>query len=78
MLEVAGDITPQVLAEAAVMRLDGNASVMTLLATNAVDVVNITVAEAVPAATAVVMLSAVAAADTQPTHGVFTRAEIVS
>ena len=28
--------------------------------------------------TAVVMLSAVAAADTQPTHGVFTRAEIVS
>ena len=78
MLEVAGDITPQVLAEAAVMRLDGNVSVMTLLATNAVDVVNVTVAEAVPAATAVVMLSAVAAADTQPTHGVFTRAEIVS
>ena len=78
MLEVAGDITPQVLAEAAVMRLDGNISVMTLLATNAVDVVNVTVAEAVPAATAVVMLSAVAAADTQPTQGVFTRAEIVS
>ena len=78
MLEVAGDITPQVLAEAAVMRLDGNVSVMTLLATNAVDVVNVTVAEAVPAATAVVMLSAVAAADTQPTQGVFTRAEIVS
>ena len=76
MLEVAGDITPQVLAEAAVMRLDGNVSVMTLLATNAVDVVNVTVAEAVPAA--VVMLSAVAAADTQPTQGVFTRAEIVS
>ena len=73
MLEVAGDITPQVLAEAAVMRLDGNVSVMTLLATNAVDVANVTVAEAVPAATAVVMLSAVAAADTQPTHGVFTR-----
>ncbi len=70
MLEVAGDITPQVLAEAAVMRLDGNVSVMTLLATNAVDVVNVTVAEAVPAA--VVMLSAVAAADTQPTHGVDT------
>ena len=78
MLEVAGDITPQVLAEAAVMRLDGNVSVMTLLAINAVDVVNVTVAEAVPAATAVVMLSAVAAADTQPTQGVFTRAEIVS
>ena len=78
MLEVAGDITPQVLAEAAVMRLDGNVSEMTLLATNAVDVVNVTVAEAVPAATAVVMLSAVAAADTQPTQGVFTRAEIVS
>ena len=78
MLEVAGDITPQVLAEAAVMRLDGNISVMTLLAINAVDVVNVTVAEAVPAATAVVMLSAVAAADTQPTQGVFTRAEIVS
>ena len=76
MLEVAGDITPQVLAEAAVMRLDGNVSVMTLLAINAVDVVNVTVAEAVPAA--VVMLSAVAAADTQPTQGVFTRAEIVS
>ena len=54
------------------MRLDGNASVMTLLATNAVDVVNVTVAEAVPATTAVVMLSAVAAADTQPTHGVDT------
>ena len=72
MLEVAGDITPQVLAEAAVMRLDGNVSVMTLLAINAVDVVNVTVAEAVPAATAVVMLSAVAAADTQPTHGVDT------
>ena len=78
MLEVAGDITPQVLAEAAVMRLDGNVSVMTLLAINGVDVVNVTVAEAVPAATAVVMLSAVAAADTQPTQGVFTRAEIVS
>ena len=78
MLEVAGDITPQVLAEAAVMRLDGNVSVMTLLAINAVDVVNVTVAEAVPAATAVVMLSSVAAADTQPTQGVFTRAEIVS
>ena len=78
MLKVAGDITPQVSAEAAVMRLDGNASVMTLLAANAVDVVNVTVAEAAPAATAVVMLSAVAAADTQPTHGVFTRAEIVS
>ena len=72
MLEVAGDITPQVLAEAAVMRLDGNVSEMTLLAINAVDVVNVTVAEAVPAATAVVMLSAVAAADTQPTHGVDT------
>ena len=78
MLKVAGDITPQGLAEAAVMRLDGNVSEMTLLATNAVDVVNVTVAEAVPAATAVVMLSAVAAADTQPTHGVLTRAEIVS
>ena len=78
MLEVAGDITPQVLAEAAVMRLDGNVSVMTLLAINAVDVVNVTVAEAVPAATTVVMLSTVAAADTQPTQGVFTRAEIVS
>ena len=69
MLEVAGDITPQVLAEAAVMRLDGNVSVMTLLAANAVDVVNVTVADAVPDATAVVMLRAVAAADTHPMHG---------
>ena len=36
----------------------------------AVDVVNVTVADAVPDATAVVMLRAVAAAETQPTHGV--------
>ena len=44
----------------------------------AVDVVNVTVAEAVPDTTAVVMLSAVAAAVTQPTHGVFTRPATVS
>ena len=75
---VAGDNKLHVFAVAAVMRPDGNVSVMTLLVTNAVDVVNVTVAEAVPAATAVVMLSAVAAAETQPTQGVFTRAEIVS
>ena len=62
-------ITPQVLA-GAVMRLAGNDRVMVSLCANAVDVVNVTVAEAVPEATAVVMLSAVAAADTQPTHGV--------
>ena len=44
----------------------------------AVDVVNVTVAEAEPDETAVVMLSAVAAALTQPTQGVFTRPETVS
>ena len=44
----------------------------------AVDVVNVTVAEAEPDATAVVMLSAVAAAVTQPTQGVFTRPATVS
>ena len=44
----------------------------------AVDVVNVTVAEAEPDETAVVMLSAVAAAVTQPTQGVFTRPETVS
>ena len=75
---VAGDNKLHVFAVAAVTRPDGNVSVMTLLVTNAVDVVNVTVAEAVSAATAVVMLSAVAAAETQPTQGVFTRAEIVS
>ena len=64
-------ITPQVLA-GAVTRLAGNESVMVSLCTNAVDVVNVTVAEAVPEAIAVVMLSAVAAADTQPMHGVDT------
>ena len=75
---VAGDNTLHVFAAAAVMRPAGNVSVMLVLAAIAVDVVNVTVAEAVPAATAVVMLSAVAAAETQPTHGVFARAEIVS
>jgi hypothetical protein len=44
----------------------------------AVDVVNVTVAEAEPDATAVVMLSAVAAAVTQPTQGVEIKAGIVS
>ena len=39
---------------------------------------NVTVAEAEPDETAVVMLSAVAAALTQPTQGVFTRPETVS
>ena len=51
---------------------------MTSLETIAVDVVNVTVADAVFDATAVVMLRAVAAAATQPMHGVFTRAAIVS
>ena len=78
MHAVAGDNKLHVFAVAVGMRPDGNVSVMTLLVTNAVDVVNVTVAEAVPAATAVVMLSAVAAAETQPTQGVFTCAEIVS
>ena len=44
----------------------------------AVDVVNVTVAEAEPDATAVVMLSAVAAAVTHPTQGVETKVGIVS
>ena len=44
----------------------------------AVDVVNVTVAEAEPDETAVVMLSAVAAALTQPTQGVETKVGIVS
>jgi len=44
----------------------------------AVDVVNVTVAEAVPDTTAVVMLSAVAAAVTQPTHGVDMNVGILS
>ena len=44
----------------------------------AVDVVNVTVAEAEPDETEVVMLSAVAAALTQPTQGVETKVGIVS
>jgi hypothetical protein len=45
---------------------------------NAVDVVNVTLKEAEPDTTAVVMLSALADAETQPTQGVLTRAGIVS
>ena len=65
----AGDTTPHAFVTEAVMRLDGKVSVMVSPDTKAVDVVNVTVAKAVADATAVVMLSAVAAADTQPTHG---------
>jgi len=64
----AGDITPHANVPEAVMRLGGKVSVMVSLDTKAVDVVNVTVAEAVADA-AVVMLKAVAAADTQPTQG---------
>ncbi len=51
---------------------------MTSEAANTVEVENVTVAEAVPDATAVVMLSAFVAAVTQPTQGVFTRPATVS
>ena len=66
-------------AVAAVMRPDGNVKVIASVLTpkRSVDVKKVTDAYPVEL-TAVVMLSAVAAAETQPTQGVFTRAEIVS
>jgi len=65
---IKGDITPHVLAEAE-MRVAGNVSVILSVDDKAVDVVNVTVADAVADAIAVVMLRAVAAADTHPMHG---------
>ena len=61
------------------MRLSGKVIVILSAGDDkAVDVVNVTVKDAEPDATAVVMLRAVAAADTHPTHGVFTRADSMS
>jgi hypothetical protein len=67
---MADETMPHLSDTAALIRPAGKAKKMLPPDVNAVDVVNVTLKEAEPDTTAVVMLSALADAEMQPMHGI--------